>query len=125
MLMEYVNKEADEQEALFAWAEYQKGKYPELELMYHIPNGGSRNKAEAARLKAQGVKPGVPDICLPVPRGKYHGLYIELKRSKGGRVSSDQTIWLEKLMRHGYAVALCFGWDDARDIIIKYLEVEK
>ena len=71
--MEYVNKEADEQEALFAWAEYQKGKYPELELMYHIPNGGSRNKAEAARLKAQGVKPGVPDICLPVPRGNIMG----------------------------------------------------
>lgn len=117
-----IGTEACEQEALFAWAEYQQGKYPELELMYHIPNGGSRNKIEAARLKAQGVKPGVPDICLPIPRGKYHGLYIELKRTKGGRISSDQTVWLEKLMHQGYAVALCLGWDDARDVIIKYLE---
>lgn len=117
-----IGTEASEQEALFAWAEYQKGKHPELELMYHIPNGGSRNKIEAARLKAQGVKPGVPDICLPVPRGKYHGLYIELKRVKGGRISSDQTVWLERLMQQGYAVAICLGWDDARNIIIKYLE---
>ena len=117
-----IGTEASEQEALFAWAEYQKGKHPELELMYHIPNGGSRNKIEAARLKAQGVKPGVPDICLPVPRGKYHGLYIELKRTKGGRISSDQTVWLERLMQQGYAIAICLGWDDARNIIIKYLE---
>ena len=67
--------ESEEQICLFQWAQYQSGRYPELELMYHIPNGGSRNKYEAANLKLQGVKAGVPDICLPVARGKFHGLY--------------------------------------------------
>lgn len=119
-----IGTEACEQEALFAWAEYQKGKYPELELMYHIPNGGSRNKAEAARLKAQGVKPGVPDICLPVPRGKYHGLYIELKRTEGGRLSDKQLNWLDNLMKQGYVAFLCYGWEEAKSLIIKYLESE-
>lgn len=117
-----IGTEACEQEALFAWTEYQKSKYPELELMYHIPNGGSRNKIEAARLKAQGVKPGVPDVCLPVPRGKYHGLYIELKRTQGGRVSNEQFEWLDKLFVYGYAVAVCRGWEAARDVIVKYME---
>lgn len=71
--------ESVEQTNLFRWAAYEQGKYPELKLMYHIPNGGSRNRLEAANLKKQGVKSGVPDICLPVARGAYHGLYIEMK----------------------------------------------
>lgn len=79
--------EAEEQTELFAWAELLRGRFPELRLLYHVPNGGSRNRIEAARLQAQGVKAGVPDLCLPVARGKYHGLYIELKRTRGGRIS--------------------------------------
>ena len=47
-----------EQISLFRWAAYQRGRWPELELMFHIPNGGKRNKAEAARLKEMGVKAG-------------------------------------------------------------------
>lgn len=68
--------EAEEQIALFEWARLQTGRFPELALLYHVPNGGSRNKIEAARLRAQGVKSGVPDLCLPVARGASHGLYI-------------------------------------------------
>lgn len=71
--------EATEQQAVIRWAGYMSGRYPELELLYHIPNGGSRNKIEAANLKQQGVKSGVPDLCLPVGKGKYNGLYIEMK----------------------------------------------
>lgn len=73
-----VPTEAQEQMTLFSWAAMQSGKYPELNLLYHVPNGGSRHKAEAGRLRAEGVKAGVPDLCLPVARGQYHGLYIEL-----------------------------------------------
>lgn len=76
-------KEADHQKLIFEWAALNYGKYPELRFMYHTPNGGSRNVIEAVNLKAQGVRSGVPDICLPVPKGKYHGLYIELKRYGG------------------------------------------
>lgn len=74
-----VQHEAIEQTKLFNWVVLARGKYPELDMLYHIPNGGSRNKIEAANLRRQGVRSGVPDLCLPVARGNYHGLYIELK----------------------------------------------
>lgn len=116
-----VPSESVEQQCLFRWAAYQRGKYPELDLMYHIPNGGKRGKVEAIHFKAEGVKAGVPDICLPVPRGGWHGLYIELKRREGGRVSPEQTKWLEDLMRQGYYTAICRGWEDAQRVILAYL----
>lgn len=114
--------EAQEQRNLFRWAAYQRGRYPELALMYHIPNGGSRHPYEAHNLKEQGVKPGVPDICLPVARGPYHALYIELKRQKGGRVSEDQRAWLGALTRAGNRAVVCRGWDEARKEIEDYLK---
>ena len=121
--MQYNNTPTEdiEQTQLFAWAQYASGKYPELALMYHIPNGGKRGKAEAARFKVQGVKAGVPDICLPVARGKYHGLYIELKRVKGGRVSAAQEEYISALRKQGYRVEVCFGMEHARDVIVEYL----
>ena len=117
-----VPTEAQEQMTLFSWAAMQSGKYPELKLLYHVPNGGSRHKAEAGRLRAEGVKAGVPDLCLPVARGGCHGLYIELKRQRGGRTSDLQTGWLDALMKQGYQVAVCKGWEAAAETIIKYLE---
>lgn len=115
-------KEGEEQEALFQWAAYQLGTMPELELMHHIPNGGSRNKIEAARLKAQGVKSGVPDIFLPVARKGFHGLYIELKRKKSGVVSESQSKWLGALMEQGYMTAVCYGAEQAINVIKEYLK---
>lgn len=111
-----------EQIQLFTWARWQACKYPELELMYHIPNGGSRSKAEAGRFKAMGVKAGVPDIFLPCSRGGYHGLYVEMKRVKGGRVSPEQREVIPRLQAQGYKVIVCRGMEAARDEIIKYLE---
>lgn len=115
--------ESEEQKQLFEWAAYMaNAKYPELDLMYHIPNGGSRNKIEAARLKSQGVKRGVPDICLPVPRWIYAGLYIELKRKKGGALSKHQANFIKKLRTQGYRVEVCKGFQDAANAIEKYLK---
>lgn len=114
--------EANEQQALFAWAELQACKYRDLSLMYHIPNGGRRDVKEAAMLKAEGVKAGVPDIFLPVARGGYHGLYIELKRKHGGRTSAVQEEWIDKLRAQGYAVYVCHGWEIAKDLILKYMK---
>ena len=116
-----VATEAEEQAALFRWAQYSKGKYPQLELMFAIPNGGSRNLIEARHLKEQGVKAGVPDICLPVPNLKYTALYIELKRKKGGRVSEEQRGWIAALNRVGCRAVVCKGFDEARDEILNYL----
>lgn len=116
-----VPTEAQEQMTLFSWAAMQSGKYPELNLLYHVPNGGSRHKAEAGRLRAEGVKAGVPDLCLPVARGQHHGLYIELKRQRGGRTSDHQSEWLDALSVQGYKAALCYGWEQAAGTIIEYL----
>lgn len=118
---ELTPSEAQEQKALFEWAAYNVRRYPALELMYHIPNGGSRNPIEAHNLKAQGVKPGVPDICLPVPRMHYTALYIELKRRSGGRVSDAQRGWIAALNRVGCRAVVCYGWEEARDAILEYL----
>lgn len=114
--------ESQEQQLLFEWAALSAGQWPELALMYHIPNGGNRSKSEAGRFKAEGVKSGVPDICLPVARGGYHGLYIELKRVNGGRVSPAQQGWISALRDQGYCACVCKGWDDAAHVIKKYLE---
>lgn len=115
-------RESVEQTRLFQWAHLAMGKYPELALMYHIPNGGSRHKLEAAHLKAQGVRAGVPDICLPVARGPYHGLYIELKREDGGKLSATQSEWLDGLDRQGYRAVCCHGWERAAEEIQQYME---
>ncbi len=120
-----VPEESVEQTRLFQWARMQSGCWPELNLLYHIPNGGSRHKLEAAHLKQQGVKAGVPDLCLPVARGGCHGLYIEMKRIRGGRVTPEQQAWMNALMAEGYTVALCRGWEVASDVILKYLKGEK
>lgn len=112
--------EGDEQRKLFEWVGYMGGKYPDIEMMYHIPNGGSRNKIEAANLKRQGVKAGVPDLCLPVARGKYHGLYIEMKAGKN-KTSEKQDEWIAKLHNQGYAAIVCYGCGQAIEVITKYL----
>lgn len=114
--------ESQEQQLLFEWAALSSGRWQELALMYHIPNGGRRSKSEAGRFRAEGVKSGVPDICLPAARGGYHGLYIELKRVKGGRVSPAQQGWIAALRDQGYYACVCKGWDDAAHIIKAYLE---
>lgn len=117
--------EAAEQTALFAWARMSQGAYPELEYMFAIPNGGSRHLLEAVNLKRQGVKPGVPDICLPVPRGVYAGMYIELKRIAGGRLSGDQDKWLARLRSLGYYAVRCDGFEAAKNEITKYIMQER
>ena len=113
--------EAQEQSMLFSWAAMAAGKWPELALLHAIPNGGSRNLLEAVHLKQQGVKAGIPDIHLPVARGGWHGLYIEMKRQKGGRVSVEQKRMLLALREQGYEAVVCYGCEDAIKVIKEYL----
>lgn len=108
------------QMALMRWAGFMSNRYPELDLLFHVPNGGKRNAREAARFKALGVKAGVPDLFLPVVRGDFHGMFVELK-AKGGRLSDNQKSWLTKLGKQGYYAVVCYGFEDAADEIIKYL----
>ena len=120
--MRHNQYEAAEQIKLFRWAVWAVNQYPELELLYHIPNGGSRNAIEAAHLKQQGVKAGVPDLCLPVARGSYHGLYIEMKAGKN-KPTEKQWKWIEALKAQGYAVSICWSYEAARSEIEKYMNL--
>ena len=110
-----------EQEHVFLWASMEERAYPELAMLYAIPNGGKRAIKTAVALKKQGVKRGVPDMCLPVSRGGYHGLYIELKRQKGGRVSDEQREWIAALNTQGYKAIICHGAEEAIEQIRGYL----
>lgn len=116
-----VQREGSEQEALFDWIELVSARYPALRLLFHIPNGGSRHRAEAANLKRQGVRPGVPDLCLPVPREGFHGLFIELKEPTGGRVSHEQKAWIESLRAEGYRAEVCCGFEEAKACLLAYV----
>lgn len=115
-----LDDESGHQEALFSWADYQMQRMPELEYLHHVPNGGKRDKATAIALKRQGVKAGVPDIHLPVARGKYHGLYIELKAGKN-TTTANQKRWLKFLGQQGHYIAVCYCWQDAAKLLEAYL----
>ena len=86
-----------------------------------IPNGGWRHPKTAAVLKATGVRPGFPDLVLLTPRGGYAGLMVELKRVRGSKTSTAQKDWLCWLYAQGFAVAICPGFESARDCIKHYL----
>lgn len=97
--------EAQHQAYVIKWSQQPsiRRQWPELALLHHIPNGGTRDPVEAKHLKQQGVKSGVPDLCLPVPRGRYHGLYIEMK-TESGHTTAVQEWWGERLQAQGYPI---------------------
>ena len=113
--------EHEEQCQLFSWAWLHVWKYKDLGLMYAIPNGGLRNQNVARKLKQEGVKPGIPDIHLPVGRGGHFSLYIEMKRQKGGQLTMHQKDVIERLRKQNHRVEVCKGWEAARDVLERYL----
>ena len=118
-----VPTEAEEQQALFEWADRVLFQYPELAALYHIPNEGKRSASQGAKLKREGLREGVSDICLPVKKGKFGSLYIELKRRKGAAVTPAQRNWQALMKRMGNEAHICYGWEEARDRIVEYLEL--
>lgn len=114
--------EHGEQQALITRARLSAGARPEMRLLFAIPNGGARSKADAGKLKAEGVLAGVPDLMLPVARDGWHGLFIELKRPKGGTTSTEQSTMHRDLWDQGYCVVTCPGQDAAWNAMIAYLD---
>lgn len=112
--------EFQNQAALVQWANARAPLDPRLRLLYHVPNGGSRDVREAANLKRAGVKRGVPDLHLPVRNSVYIGLWIEMK-SPEGRVDREQRAWHDALRDEGHRVEVCHDWIAARDLILDYL----
>lgn len=116
--------ESEEQRSLFVWATIAAGKYPALNLLFHIPNEGKRSQWTGARMRSEGLKSGVPDLSLPVARSGYHGLFIELKAGKN-KPTANQLAWLEALEAQGYKTAVCYGWEAAKNVIEAYLKARE
>lgn len=119
----YVPKEHEEQVQFIQMVE---AIYPPKisSLLHAIPNGGDRDVRVAQNLKREGVRKGIPDLCFPVPRNGYHGLYIEMKRRKGGRVEKEQRYYIDMLRSLGYKAEICYGCDEALQVFSEYLKHE-
>lgn len=108
------------QVAVINWANCNRYKHPELELIFAIPNGGHRHGLVARKLRDEGVKAGVPDLFLPVPRGRWHGLFIEIKEGKN-KTTPLQREWISNLCQQGYKVDVCYGSEQAIESLEWYL----
>lgn len=99
---------------------------PVLQLLHAIPNGGARDIITAGKLKSEGVKPGIPDLHLPVARRGFIGLYIEMKKpaelkKKGGGLSDDQIKVIAALQAENNFVMVCYDWEHAVRVLEGYL----
>lgn len=123
MNMRYAMRSEDtEQINVVSWADWNVNRYPELKWLHHVPNGGSRNKQEAVKLKQMGVKAGVSDLCLPYPKGLYCGLYIEMKFGDN-RQQETQKEFLADMAAAGHFVATCYSAEEAVKVLEEYLNL--
>jgi hypothetical protein len=105
------------QSLLFKWFKLQ---HPKL-LMFAIPNAAKRSYAQASYMKSEGLVAGIADIFLMCPTSCYHGMFIELKSAKG-KVSSSQKEFMAAASSMNYLAVVCFGFDEAKEAITKYLQ---
>ena len=128
--MIYTHTEHDHQAAVCDWAARQAVAIPDLGLLYAIPNGAHlagttrQRAAKMNKLKAEGLRPGIPDLCLPVSRHGYHALYIEMKRP-GGKPKDKQANWLDLLSKADNFATVCEGADEAIEVLSWYTGIEE
>ncbi|MDR1556220.1 MAG: VRR-NUC domain-containing protein [Tannerellaceae bacterium] len=115
------NDEARIQEEFFSKVKLFFPKLPDY-LLFTVPNGGSRNKAEAANLKRQGVKAGVADVILLMPGSGYGSLAIEFKTITG-RQSPAQIEFQKQAEKAGNKYVICRSATDAIMAISEYLNI--
>ena len=109
--------EDDEQRQLIQWCRTD----PRLQFLFHIPNENTAGIKWGIRNRQLGVKSGVPDLMLPIPAKGYHGLFVEMKTAHG-KLSENQKRWLSALKTFGYRTVVAYGWQDAKNKIMEYLE---
>lgn len=117
------SQEHHEQVALFRLAALHERRYPELTLLYAVPNAARRSPRQGAWMKAEGLKAGVPDIHLPVAAGGYIGLWIELKAGRN-KPTEAQERWHNALKAMGHKVCVCYSAQAAWDEITRYLDAK-
>jgi VRR-NUC domain len=115
--------ELQEQQTLFEFLTMIESQVPLLQYGFHVPNGGHRHPAVAAKMKAAGVKRGVPDLLFPISFQGYHGLAIEMK-SGYNRTTKEQLVWLDVLAEQGWKTAVCYGWVTAAIEIVSYVGID-
>lgn len=118
--------EAQHQQALFDFLARVQGQLPAVAYAFHVPNGEKREKATGARLKAMGVRPGVPDVLMPVRSRGFVGLALELKRpsrrrERDGGVAAEQGRWLDHLEAEGWCCVVAWSWEEAATELVRYL----
>lgn len=106
------------------WARKEELRRKELSLLYHIPNGGARSRSQGMKFKALGVRPGVPDLYLPVARGGYFGLWLEVKDGDKGVVSDVQKLWHARLKEEGHCVGVIRTVKEGIDALTAYLNLK-
>lgn len=117
-----IEHEQIEQCALISWANMSIGRHPELKWLFAIPNGGQRSKAVAGKLKASGVKKGIFDLCLPVRRGIYNSLWIEMKHGRN-KPTAEQLEFKAFVEGQGGFCVVCWEWTEAKRMIEDYLRI--
>jgi hypothetical protein len=116
--------ERKSQAAVVDWARWASGQHPELRFLFAVPNGDKRSAVTASLLVSQGVKPGVPDLILPIARGGHIGLAIEMKR-KPNMPSQVQREWLNALQGFGWRALVCYGATEAIHALETYIKAPK
>ena len=118
--------EAQHQTMVLKWTQQPsiRAKWPELSLMFHVPNERHCTPQQGKTLQRMGVKRGVPDLCLPVPKGRYNGLFIEMK-TEAGKTTDDQEWWGGRLLAQGYMWEVCHGWESAVRVLEWYMNLKK
>lgn len=111
-----------EQSQVIAWARFYGRLHPELNMLFHVPNGGARDKREGANLKKAGVLAGIPDLILPVARKGFHHLYIEMKVEPNKPTATQATI-LKDLKNEQNLAIVCYGAEQAKKVIRWYLDM--
>jgi len=119
-----MGSEEEIQAMVFGWARLMEHTHPELCVLYAVPNAAKRSYYQGARMRKAGLRAGVPDMCLPVRRGEYSGLYIELKRGPEEPASPAQKLWIRKLRKHGNYACICRGYEASIACLSWYLTLK-
>jgi len=120
------SSEHSQQAAFFCWCANESKNFPALSFAFAIPNGGERNKVQASRLKAEGVKPGVPDVFFPYQSKGYNGLWLEFKKpgvenTKNGGLKPAQVDYRDYLQSQNYLHKVVYNWLQAAETVVSYV----
>ena len=115
--------ESEIQQSCLRWFALQYPVFAREGMLFHIPNEGIRLGGMGAKMVREGIVRGVADLCLCIPRGGYHALYIEMKRP-GSYQRPEQKEWQKNCEKYGNLYVVCRSLEEFREIVTKYLNGE-